>query len=76
MTTLTTTCTPLNVSTFNVNGLGQDPKISAIFDKLKHGNGIIRLQQTHSTFKIDKKNIISIVTFKKNIVTTVEDFYF
>ncbi len=47
--------TPLNISNFNFkSGLGQYSKILAIFNKMKHDNGIILLQETHSTSKTVK----------------------
>ncbi len=55
MTKSTSLCTPLNVLTFNVNDLGQDPKRIAIFNKLKLSNGIILLQETQSTSKKEKE---------------------
>ncbi len=38
--------TPINISIFNVNGLGQEIKRLAIFNKLKYDSGIILLQET------------------------------
>ncbi len=47
--------TPLNISNFNVNGLGQCSKRLAIFNKMKHDNGIILTQEIQSTSKTETK---------------------
>ncbi len=47
--------TSLNISTFNVNGLGQCIKRLAIFHKMKHDNGTILLQETYLTSKTEQK---------------------
>ncbi len=49
------TLTPINICSFNVNDMGQDTKRQSIFNKIKHDNGIILLQETHSTVKTEKK---------------------
>ncbi len=48
--------TPIHVNSFNVNGLGQEAKWNAIFKKLKQNNSIVLLQETHSTFQIERKS--------------------
>ncbi len=50
---------PLNINTFNVNGLVQCSKRLAIFNKMKHDNGISLLQETHSTSKTEKNGIMN-----------------
>ncbi len=50
------THTPIKITTFNVNGLGLDVKRQSIFNNLKSDNGVIMLQETHSTSTNDKKN--------------------
>ncbi len=47
--------TPIHVNSFNVNDLWQEAKRNAIFKELKQNNGIVLLQETHSTFQIEKK---------------------
>ncbi len=47
--------TPINITTFNVNGLGIDIKRQSIFNKLKGDNSVIMLQETHSITNIEKK---------------------
>ncbi len=47
MTSTAQTNTPIHITSFNVNGLGQDTKRQAIFNKLKKDN-VILLQETHS----------------------------
>ncbi len=47
-------CTPINVSTLNVNGLGHEIKRLAIFNKLKYDSGIRLLQETLSTTTMEK----------------------
>ncbi len=48
------THTPINITTFNVNGLGIDVKRQSIFNKLKSDNGDIMLNETHSTSTNEK----------------------
>ncbi len=49
------THTPINITTLNVNGLGLDvKKKQSIFNKLKTENGVIMLQETHSTLTNEK----------------------
>ncbi len=48
------THTPINITTFNVNGLELDIKRQSIFNKLKSDNGGIMLQETYSTSTNEK----------------------
>ncbi len=47
--------TPINITTFNVNGLGIDIKRQSIFNKLKGDNGVMIPQETDSITNIQKK---------------------
>ncbi len=48
------TLTPINIYSFNVNGMRQDSKRQSIFNKIKNDNGIILLQETHSTVRTEE----------------------
>ncbi len=50
-----TTNTPIKVTSFNVNGLGQEGKRNAILKKMKTLESIVLIQQTHSTMSMEKK---------------------
>ncbi len=45
----------LQLSLFNINGLRQDIKRNAIFNKLNPSNNIILLQETYSSKEIENK---------------------
>ncbi len=53
---------PINITNFNVNGLGLYIQRQSIFNKLKSDNGVTILQETHSSS-----------TNEKNGQTNVED---
>ncbi len=55
MTSTAQTNIPINITSFNVNGLGQDTKRLAIVNKLKKDNGVILLQETHSIALSEKR---------------------
>ncbi len=49
--------TPLNIITFNANGLGLEAKRNSIFNKIRQKNSIVLLQETHLSKEIEKKEI-------------------
>ncbi len=53
------THTPINITTFNVNGLGLDVRKQSIFNKLKSDNGFM-LHRTHSTSTNEKNGKINV----------------
>ncbi len=49
------TNTPIKVTSFNVNGLGQEGKQNATFNKMKTLECIVFIHETHSTPSMEKK---------------------
>ena len=44
----------ISICTFNANGLADERKLVAVLNSFKNANGIILLQETHSTITNEK----------------------